>query len=129
MPETPNRKNDPSLDSDENLDEQLLKKRFPSVPALGGIPEAPRVTAALPPDPSKIKPKDDGSGVSLGQYTQMGVAMTAVTSLIAPPLLLIIAGYYADAKFKTGSTFVLIGAVVGLIVGVMNLLRTMKQLS
>ncbi|MBC7527057.1 MAG: AtpZ/AtpI family protein [Chthonomonadaceae bacterium] len=107
-------------------EEVPLEKRFPIVPHLGDIPMAPKVTAQLPPDPSKVQV--EGS-VKPGEYTNLGLSMTAAGTFVSPIIVLSLIGYFLDMKFKTTPILVFIGLVIGFIVGVTSLMRVSAKLS
>ena len=84
--------------------------------------DAPRLTPSLPPLP---RPKAEEQAE---QYRQMGVAYLIPTALIAPILILTIIGAWMDRTYKA-SYFTLAGAVLGIVVGFINMIRFMAKLN
>src|SRR5438105_7994440 len=89
----------------------------PEVPRIPDLPKAPRLTPDLP----KVhKPKIEESAA---QYQKMGIAYTIPMALVVPIIGLTLAGWWLDGRFHKSPFFTLVGAVVGTIVGFMNLFR------
>ena len=95
--------------------------RIPEVPLLAELPEAPRYTPKLPPLPKKAESAEDAR--------RSGIAYTLPASLIAPVVVLTFAGYWLDAKFKTGQSWTLFGALLGMVCGFINMFKIANKLN
>jgi F0F1-type ATP synthase assembly protein I len=67
-------------------------------------------------------PDENSSQGGGNKWLYVAAAMQFTTSPIAGGA----AGYFADAYFKTGPTFALVGFVLGFIAGTINLVRLLK---
>ena len=93
------------------------------MPAVPILPEAPAYKPNLPKLPQK------GETDEAKQYRQMGIAYTLPVALITPIILLTAAGWWLDQRFGRKSAFTLGGAVLGIIVGFVNMIRMANKLS
>ena len=63
------------------------------------------------------------------QYQRMGIAYTIPLMLVAPIIALLLLGAWLDSKLHRAPLFTLGGALVGTIVGFMNMIRTANRLN
>lgn len=95
----------------------------PEVPAVPELPSPPPLTPRLP----------DMSGSPSKRAEEMrrfGLAYTIPTALIAPVVVLTLLGAWIDGRVGHASSgFTIGGAVIGLIVGLMNMLRMAAKLN
>ena len=94
---------------------------LPEVPSIPGLPPVPVLRANLP--------KLDKPSQAAEEYRQMGIAYTIPAMLIAPIVLLTIAGYWLDNHFHKSPAFTLGGALLGAISGLINMIRTANKLN
>ena len=120
----------------QKLDELLGKEKSPrdkklddllkQVPSSPNLPEVPKVSVTLPPDPNRKKPADPDAP----NYGKMGLAATAASSFIAPIIVLTLGGYFLDKGVgHNQGWFVIGGVVLGFVVGISSLLNVIKKLS
>jgi len=62
------------------------------------------------------------------QYRQMGLAYTIPALLVAPIVLLTLLGAWVDHRMHGSSVCTLLGAVLGSVVGLMNMIRAAQKL-
>lgn len=87
------------------------------------LPEPPTPSVRLP------KPRNPGSSAQADEYRRMGVAYTIPIALIAPVIVLTLLGSWLDKKlFGGGSGLTIAGAILGLVVGVRNVLSMVSRL-
>ncbi len=109
-------------DPEEDEAAKLLK-RFPQVPEHSDAPHPPMISVELPPHPQLKKDSSDGM-----QTNKMAIASTAASSFVTPIIILSVAGWWLDQKFKT-NWIAFVGVVLGFIVGVMQLIRITSKLN
>ncbi len=120
-----NKKLDDLLDNSPVRREKRLNELMGSIPKDIDLPEVPKISVALPPNPEKKREGVPEPG-SLGK---MGLAYTAATSFVAPIIVLSIIGFLLDKKFgHSQGLFVIGGVVIGFIVGVVSLLNVVKKM-
>jgi hypothetical protein len=98
-------------------------ERLPELPAVPEIPDAPSLKPILPPRPiprAEEKPSD---------LQKAGVAYSLPASLIAPIIVLTIAGYWLDEKYGNYPAFTITGALLGTISGFINMIRIANKLN
>jgi len=72
---------------------------------------------------------DRGASERSAGYRRFGLAYTIPTALIAPVVVLTFLGAWLDGRFGSGSSgFTIGGAVLGLVVGTINMLRLASRL-
>ncbi len=88
------------------------------------LPEPPELHVRLPDRTV------DGTSESARQYGQWGLAYTVPIALVAPVVLLTWLGSWLDGRVGTsGSEFTMMGAVLGLIVGLRNMTSIVRRLN
>lgn len=113
------------------MEQEEPEKEVPAGGTEGSAPVIERPELPRPPDvqvqlPSVQKP---GTSPQSEQYRQMGLAYSLPAALIAPVLVLTLLGAWLDSKFpNANSGFTLTGALLGLIVGVRNMIRLASRL-
>jgi F0F1-type ATP synthase assembly protein I len=87
------------------------------------LPEPPELVPALPEARAKEPtPESD-------QYRQMGIAYTVPAALVAPVIVLTLMGVWLDGRWgNEPSGFTIGGAVLGIVVGVISMLRMASRL-
>jgi hypothetical protein len=96
---------------------------LPKVPEVPDVPGAPRLTPRLPPRPisrAAEKPSD---------LHKAGIAYTLPASLIAPIIVLTVAGYWLDEKYQKYPAFTIAGALLGTVSGFINMIRIANKLN
>ena len=102
-----------------------LTHRFPRMPRAPEIPDAPKLEVKLPPHPDLPQPGD----VKPGQYNKAALALASASAFVTPVIVLALVGYMADQALKhTTAWFAFGGVVLGLVVGLMALMRIMNRL-
>lgn len=86
------------------------------------IPPPPEIRPVLPPLPKSAETEEQH------QYHKMGVAYTIPIALVTPIVLLVVLGSWLDSRLRSGSTCTVIGAVVGVIVGFINMIEMVNKL-
>jgi len=87
------------------------------------LPEPPELTAALPVT-RQDRPTHDSE-----QYRQMGIAYSVPAALVAPVIVLTLMGVWLDGRWGLGSSgFTIGGAVLGIVVGMINVVRMASRL-
>jgi len=99
------------------------RERLPELPPIPELPEAPELRPQLPPIP---KPPGEEEP---NQYQQMGIAYIIPIALITPILALTLLGVWLDGKFNRSPMFTVGGALLGTIVGFMNMFRMAGKLN
>ena len=107
----------------ERESEGEAELKLPELPPVPTLPEAPRLSPSLPPRP-KAPHEEEPS-----QYQRMGLAYTIPASLVAPILVLTLAGYWLDGHFHKSPYFTLGGALLGTISGFINMIRIANKLN
>ena len=107
----------PGMDSHEERDE------LPEVPPIPELPEAPRLKPNLPPRPKPAGQEEPS------QYQQMGIAYTIPIALVTPIIFLTLIGAWLDARYHRSPLCTVGGALVGTIVGFMNMIRMLGKLN
>lgn len=88
------------------------------------LPEPPELDVRLPDRPV------DGTSESARQYGQWGLAYTVPIALVAPVVLLTWLGSWLDGRVGASSSeFTMLGAVLGLIVGLRNMISIVRRLN
>ena len=106
--------------------EEEVPERFPAPPPPTAIPEAPKIDVKLPP----VAGKQASGAVAPGAYRKVAIASTAASSFIAPILVLGVGGWWLDQRLHTSvGICAFIGTVLGFIVGVLTLMRVIRQLN
>jgi F0F1-type ATP synthase assembly protein I len=123
-PESPAEKPQGNVGADsERADMQIGEIPLPPTPALPELPKPPAPNVRLP------KPRNPGSSSQAEEYRRMGVAYTIPIALIAPVIVLTLAGTWLDKKlFGGGSGLTIGGAILGLVVGVRNVISMVSRL-
>lgn len=103
----------------EGPDEEAL----PEVPPVPTLPEAPALKPHLPP-----LPKEASKEETAAQYRSMGIAYTIPIALVAPIVLLTFIGAWLDRVYGQ-SYFTPGGAVLGIVVGFINMIRLVNRLN
>lgn len=86
------------------------------------VPEPPGIDVRLPAkEPSRNEDAEAG-------YRRMGIAYTIPIALVAPIVLLTVAGAWLDGRLHRSPAFTLGGALVGIIVGFINMVRLAARL-
>ena len=96
--------------------------RLPEVPAIPELPHAPKLSPALPPRPKP--PSEERTDLQ-----KAGIAYTLPASLIAPIIVLTIAGYWLDERFHKSPAFTIAGALLGAVSGFINMIRIANKLN
>ncbi len=106
--------------------DQEIPERFPAPPPPTELPQAPRIDVKLPAPPG-----GPGAGrPAPGSYRKVAIAATAASSFIAPILVLGVGGWWLDQRLHTSvGICAFIGTVLGFIVGILSLMRVIKQLN
>lgn len=97
--------------------------RLPEVPKIPELPEAPSLKPNLP-KLGPTKPSEEAEN-----YRKMGIAYTIPAALIAPIVVLTLAGWWLDAKLHKSPSFTLGGAILGVISGFINMIRMANKLN
>jgi len=105
---------------DEGGEEE--EEALPEVPAVPTLPEAPKLTPKLPPHPKKT---DEGPS----EQQRMGIAYMIPVLLITPIVVLTLLGAWLDSRYHTSPNFTLGGALLGIISGFVNMIRTANKLN
>jgi F0F1-type ATP synthase assembly protein I len=93
----------------------------PGVPHVPDLPEAPRLEPHLPPIPKERADE--------GDYRRAGLAYTIPAALVAPILVLTLGGAWLDERLHRSPAFTLAGAVLGFVVGMINMVRIAGKLN
>ncbi len=96
---------------------------LPELPPVPELPQVPRLDPKLPPR-NEPRVSDDSK-----QYRQMGIAYTIPAALIAPIVVLTLGGWWLDERFHRSPTFTLAGALLGMVSGLINMLRIANRLN
>src|SRR5438046_5860805 len=110
------------MPGEEPTDRGDSAEELPEVPRLPDLPKAPRLTPDLP---RVQKPKIEESAA---EYQKMGIAYTIPMALVVPIIALTLAGWWLDGRIHKSPFFTLVGAVIGTIVGFMNMFRMAAKL-
>ena len=95
---------------------------LPELPAVPTLPDVPTLKPNLPPRPDRAR----------GEVTEtqrMGLAYTLPAALIAPIVVLTLAGYWLDSRFHKSPYFTLGGALLGAVSGFINMIRIANRLN
>ena len=87
------------------------------------LPEVPKQNPDLPSRPRKAHEEQQTD------YGRMGMAYSVPAALAAPVVVLTLSGAWADGYFRTSPWITLIGAILGLITGLMNMIRIANKLN
>jgi len=99
------------------------REGLPEVPELPELPHAPKLKPNLP-KLGPTKPSEEAEN-----YRKMGIAYTIPAALIAPILVLTLAGWWLDAKLHKSPAFTMGGAILGAISGFINMIRMANKLN
>ncbi len=114
----------PENGGDEGADEERERApKLPDLPPVPELPEVPELRPNLPPHPRQPASQD------AKQYRQMGLAYTIPAALVAPIVVLTLGGWWLDERFHKSPAFTLAGAVLGMISGVVNMIRIANKLN
>lgn len=109
----------------EKIEKDLLGE-LSYVPKPNELPEVPQINVKLP----EIPKEPELGGFAPAHYRSVGIALNVATSFIAPILVLGVGGMLLDKQVgNTTSWFALAGTLIGLIAGVMGLLRAIQTLN
>lgn len=101
------------------------EEREPDLPKAPELPEPPEIPAPdirLPGEPSRAKaPIDKG-------MRAMALASTIGLSLVIPPVLGYFAGRWLDGKFGTEPVLSMMGLVVGIVLGFVEMVHILHQI-
>jgi F0F1-type ATP synthase assembly protein I len=103
-------------------DEEEDKERLPKVPEVPPLPEVPELKPQLPAQPKPSREPDQGL------YQKMGLAYALPIVLITPIVVLTVGGWWMDEQLKSSPGFTIGGAVLGVIVGFINMIRIANRL-
>lgn len=98
-------------------------EKLPEVPSAPRLPDAPVIRADLPARPTESQSE------GLKQYRNMGIAYTIPMALLAPIVVLLVGGWWLDQRFHKSPVFTLAGALVGTVVGFINMFRLASRLN
>jgi F0F1-type ATP synthase assembly protein I len=101
-------------DPDEERD-----KGWPAVPDIPDLPEAPLLKPNLPRLDKRSARQIEGEDTA----RRMGLAYVLPTALIAPIVLLTLAGWWLDDHFHLSPYCTLGGALLGTVTGFINMIR------
>lgn len=96
---------------------------LPEIPPMPTLPDVPELKPNLP-KPQKSRLQDSAS-----EYQRLGVAYTIPIALITPILLLTLGGAWLDSRYQKSPWFLLGGALIGTIVGFINMIRIANKLN
>jgi F0F1-type ATP synthase assembly protein I len=120
----------PRWAGDDDLDavgrpdlEDLREVRLPEVPSVPSSPTLPEAPTLKPNLPKLEKPSRAAE-----EARQMGIAYTIPAMLIAPVVVLTLVGYWLDGHFHKSPAFTLVGALLGAISGLINMIRAASKL-
>jgi hypothetical protein len=99
---------------------------LPEVPPVPSLPDTPKISPILPPEPRHIERK---AMQDSADYRRAGLAYTIPTALIAPIVLLTLIGWWLDGHFNKSPDFTLGGALLGVVVGFLNMFRLVNKLN
>ena len=85
------------------------------------LPPVPDFKGKLPHVPKKTE--------GMGDYQRMGIAYSVPAALAAPVVVLTLFGAWLDSKTHYSPYFTLGGAVLGLISGLINMIRLVNRLN
>ena len=105
---------DSQIDPDEPENEAL-----PELPPVPDLPAAPVLKPKLPPHPGRTARATEEQASA----RQMGLAYVLPTALVAPIVLLTLAGYWLDGRFHLSPYGTLGGALLGTVSGFINMIR------
>ena len=108
-----------------------MSKREPAEPWPGedGIPPPPEVPKP-PAVEVRLPPKERSKSEDVeAAYRRMGIAYTIPIALVAPIVLLTFIGAWLDGRLHRTPVFTLVGALVGIIVGLLNMVRLVARLN
>ncbi len=109
----PNQSND--ADGNRDPEEQLKASEMPT------LPDVPVIKVNLPPREKIDKEADK-------DQQKLGMAYVLPSALAAPVIVLTLFGYWLDARFHKSPWFTLIGALLGMVSGFINMIRIANRL-
>lgn len=114
-----------SAETDESGEPELPPiPPLPELPEVPDLPKAPELKPTLPPRPSRYRPTKESE-----DYRQMGIAYYLPATLIAPIVVLTVLGWFLDDHFHKSPDFTLAGALLGTVVGFINMFRLASRLN
>jgi F0F1-type ATP synthase assembly protein I len=106
-------------DDSRNDPGEQQERPWPELPDVPELPEAPVLKPNLPP-----REKRSAREIEEQETTRrMGLAYIIPTALIAPIVLLTLAGWWLDDHFHKSPYFTLGGALLGTVSGFINMIR------
>src|SRR6186997_2603379 len=96
-------------DDNRNDPVEERKKAWPVLPEIPQVPEAPVLKPNLPPREKRTAREIEDQDTA----RRMGMAYVIPTALIAPIVLLTLAGWWLDDHFHKSPYFTLGGALLG----------------
>ena len=106
------------VDNPNDPDEERAKA-WPELPDLPELPEAPLLKPTLPPLKGRTARQIEGEDTA----RRMGLAYVLPTALIAPIVIITLAGWWLDDHFHKSPWFTLGGALLGTVSGFVNMIR------
>ena len=120
-----NQKLDELLGKAPNPRDKKLNDLLKQVPSTPDLPDVPKVSVTLPPDPNRKIPVEPDAP----NFGKMGLAASAASSFIAPIIVLTLVGYLLDKNFgRSQGLYVIGGVVLGFVVGISSLMNIMKKM-
>ena len=104
--------------------EEERTEAWPEVPAVPNLPEAPVLKPNLPPREKRTAREVEDQA----DARRMGLAYVLPTALVAPIVLLTLAGWWLDNHFHKSPYFTLGGALLGTVTGFINMIRIAGKL-
>ena len=106
-----------SNDADGNRDpaELLKESEMPT------IPDVPVIKVNLPPREKIDKEAENDK-------QKLGMAYVLPSALAAPVIVLTLSGYWLDGRFHKSPWFTLVGALLGMVSGFINMIRIANRL-
>ncbi len=102
--------------------DEVVEDESPATSSGDRLPKPPALHPELPPPDSPVSERSAG-------YRRFGLAYTIPTALIAPVVVLTLLGAWLDQRMGSASSgYTIGGAVIGLVVGTMNMLRLAARL-
>ena len=109
--------------ADEELEAGSRDEELPEVPDVPQLPETPKLKPNLPRLPQSRETEETK------EYRRMGIAYTIPVTLVTPIVLLTLIGWWLDERFHKSPIFVLCGALLGTLVGFINMIRLVNRLN
>ena len=99
------------------------REAVPELPETPDLPRTPELNPVLPPRP--LRPAEEKAS----DLQKAGIAYTLPASLIAPIIVLTLAGYWLDERFGKSPAFTISGALLGAVTGFINMIRIANKLN